>query len=112
MRERRQNYQPSIIGEQRLDLIDQGEMTQMVRPELDFKAIDRPTEWSCHNASVSDNGIERLTVSQQFIRAGANTLQGCQIEIDQFQAATSLRRGITNRCSGWLSFSEVPDRAD
>ncbi len=42
----RQHYQRPVIGKQRLDPVDQSEMTKMVGPELDFEAIDRPTERS------------------------------------------------------------------
>ena len=67
-------------------------MAEMIGPELDFEAVDRPAERRCHDAGVGDDGIETPAVSQQLVGAGPNTLQGRQIELDQLQAAACAER--------------------
>src|SRR5690554_6328042 len=70
----RQDHQASVIGEQRLNLINQSEMAEIVRRKRSFKVINRPAERSCHNTGVGNDRIKRLPIDQEFIRTGANAL--------------------------------------
>src|SRR5690554_5789228 len=74
----RQHHQAPIIGNQRFNLINQGEMTKMVGAELSFEAVDRLSERSCYHTRVDYAGFEPPTVSQQSISADPNALQGCK----------------------------------
>lgn len=49
-------------------------MAKMVRPELDFEAIDRSNERRCHYASIGDDSVERLAEANS-LSAQARTLR-------------------------------------
>jgi hypothetical protein len=83
-------------------------MAEVVGAELRFKAVQGVPERSRHDSCIGYDHIESIPAPQQFVGAGADTLQTGQIERDQLEAATILCRlfsHLRRRCFG---FRKVP----
>src|SRR5690606_15814657 len=61
---RRHDHQASAIEDQRFDAMDQGEMTKVIDPELEFETIDGSCERRRHDPGICDDDVEWPSVCQ------------------------------------------------
>src|SRR5208282_926874 len=72
---RRERGDAAAWFEQRHELVDEHEMSQVIRTELSFEAVFRLAPRTSHHPRIRNNHIEWSGLRQQFIRRLARALE-------------------------------------
>ncbi len=73
--------------QQRGDLVDEDEVTEVIRAELGLESIHGLAERRGHDAGIGDDHVERLALGQQAVGGFADALQAGEIELHELERA-------------------------